>query len=195
MAGWHHWCNGHELGQAAGDGEGQGGLACCSSWVAKSWTLLSNWTTETILICKMGLLNTYHISWYKGLVNRALEIIASHGHVRSLTKWFRSPELFYSEEVSPHAIKHLRIQASAQRTQGCSSQGLHGLCKVGFQVPGMAEKREHSSRPKGDTGAQLAVGLGSKASGYVGVDFKEHHVCPIGQQASLSLQTGRKTDD
>ena len=22
MAGWHHWCNGHELGQTLGDGEG-----------------------------------------------------------------------------------------------------------------------------------------------------------------------------
>ena len=30
MARWHHWCNGHELGQTSGDGEGQGGLACCS---------------------------------------------------------------------------------------------------------------------------------------------------------------------
>ena len=24
MAGWHHWCNGHELGQTSGDGEGRG---------------------------------------------------------------------------------------------------------------------------------------------------------------------------
>ena len=24
MAGWHHWCSGHELGQTPGDGEGQG---------------------------------------------------------------------------------------------------------------------------------------------------------------------------
>ena len=31
-AGWHHWCNGHELGQTSRDGEGQGGLACCSQW-------------------------------------------------------------------------------------------------------------------------------------------------------------------
>ena len=29
MVGWHHQCNGHELGQTPGDGEGQGGLACC----------------------------------------------------------------------------------------------------------------------------------------------------------------------
>ena len=31
IAGWHHRCNEHELGQTPGDGEGQGGLACCSS--------------------------------------------------------------------------------------------------------------------------------------------------------------------
>ena len=30
VAGWHHGCNGHELGQALGDSEGQGGLACWS---------------------------------------------------------------------------------------------------------------------------------------------------------------------
>ena len=35
MAGWHHRCNGHELGQTLGDGEGQGGLACCSPWASK----------------------------------------------------------------------------------------------------------------------------------------------------------------
>ena len=32
MPGWYHWCNGHELGQILGDGERQGGLACCSPW-------------------------------------------------------------------------------------------------------------------------------------------------------------------
>ena len=26
---WYHWCNGHELGQTLGDGEGQRSLACC----------------------------------------------------------------------------------------------------------------------------------------------------------------------
>ena len=30
MAGRHHQCNEHELGQTPGDGEGQGGLVCCS---------------------------------------------------------------------------------------------------------------------------------------------------------------------
>ena len=32
VADWHHWLNGHEFEQALGDGEGQGGLACCSPW-------------------------------------------------------------------------------------------------------------------------------------------------------------------
>ena len=35
MAGWHHWCNLHELGQTSGDGEGQGGLVLCSPWGGK----------------------------------------------------------------------------------------------------------------------------------------------------------------
>ena len=35
MVGQHHRCNEHELGQTPGDGEGQGGLACCSPWGRK----------------------------------------------------------------------------------------------------------------------------------------------------------------
>ena len=35
MAGQHHWCNEHELGQTPGDGEGQGGVMCCSPWGCK----------------------------------------------------------------------------------------------------------------------------------------------------------------
>ena len=44
MVGWHHWLNGLEFGWTLGVGNGQGGLGCCSSWGAKSWTWLSNWT-------------------------------------------------------------------------------------------------------------------------------------------------------
>ena len=35
MARGHHRYNGNELGQTQGDGEGQGGLACCSPWGCK----------------------------------------------------------------------------------------------------------------------------------------------------------------
>ena len=53
MAGWHHRCNGHELGQTPGDGEGQEGLACCHPWGHKELDtterLTNNRTTLTFL--------------------------------------------------------------------------------------------------------------------------------------------------
>ena len=44
MAGWHYWLDGRESEWTPGVGDGQGGLACCNSWVAKSRTRLSDWT-------------------------------------------------------------------------------------------------------------------------------------------------------
>ena len=35
MVGWHHRLSGHEFEQTLGDGEGQGGLACCNPWGRK----------------------------------------------------------------------------------------------------------------------------------------------------------------
>ena len=32
MVGWHHPLSGHESEQTLGDGDGQGGLACCGPW-------------------------------------------------------------------------------------------------------------------------------------------------------------------
>ena len=42
MVGWHHKLNRHEFEQAPGVGDRQGSLACCSTWVTKSQTQLSN---------------------------------------------------------------------------------------------------------------------------------------------------------
>ena len=41
MAGWHHQLDGHEFEWTPGVGDGQGGLACCDSWV-RSQTRLSD---------------------------------------------------------------------------------------------------------------------------------------------------------
>ena len=43
MAGWDHWCNGHEIGQTLEDGEGQDGLVCCSWW---GHSVRYDWATE-----------------------------------------------------------------------------------------------------------------------------------------------------
>ena len=58
MAGQHHWCTGHELGQTLGDGEGQGGLTCCSPWgcrVGRDWTTTSSVTHSSCSIGQGGL--------------------------------------------------------------------------------------------------------------------------------------------
>ena len=49
MAGWHHWLNGHESEWTPGDGDGQGGLACCDSWGCKEsdTTEWLNWTESS----------------------------------------------------------------------------------------------------------------------------------------------------
>ena len=44
MAGWHRWLDGREYGWIPGVGDGQGGLVCYDPWVAKSRTLLSDWS-------------------------------------------------------------------------------------------------------------------------------------------------------
>ena len=44
--GWHHRLNGHGFGWTPGVGDGQGGLACCSSWGPKELDTIEqlNWT-------------------------------------------------------------------------------------------------------------------------------------------------------
>ena len=63
MARWHHQSNGHELGQTSGDGEGQGGLACCSPPGPKeldTTTMTTTWEAHSLLLfsskffCKKG---------------------------------------------------------------------------------------------------------------------------------------------
>ena len=42
MAGWHHQCSGHELGQTLRDGEGQGAWRAAVHGVTKSQTRLGD---------------------------------------------------------------------------------------------------------------------------------------------------------
>ena len=48
MVGWHHRLNGHGFEWTLGFGNGQGGLACCSSWAHKEsdTTEWLNWLTD-----------------------------------------------------------------------------------------------------------------------------------------------------
>ena len=46
IVGWHHQLDGHGFGWTLGIGDGQGGLACCGSWVCREsdTTEQLNWT-------------------------------------------------------------------------------------------------------------------------------------------------------
>ena len=54
MVGRHHQCNEHEIGQTPGDGEGQGGLACCSSWGRKESDTTGQLNTTTSYCISMS---------------------------------------------------------------------------------------------------------------------------------------------
>ena len=62
MAGWHHQLDGCESEWTPGDGDGQGGLACCGSWGHKEsdTTEQLNWT-EFALIHGPNILDSYAI--------------------------------------------------------------------------------------------------------------------------------------
>ena len=50
MAGWHHRLDGCEFEWTPGDGDGQGGLACCNSWGCKESDMIErlNWTEPEV---------------------------------------------------------------------------------------------------------------------------------------------------
>ena len=52
MAGWHHWLDECESEWTPGDGDGQGGLACCDSWGHKEsdTTERLNWWTRKFCV-------------------------------------------------------------------------------------------------------------------------------------------------
>ena len=39
MAGWYHWCDGHQLTQTTRDDKGQGCLVWCNPWGCKEWDI------------------------------------------------------------------------------------------------------------------------------------------------------------
>ena len=47
MVGWHHQLNGHEFEQAPEDGQGQGGLVCCSPWTHKKLDMTEQLNNRT----------------------------------------------------------------------------------------------------------------------------------------------------
>ena len=55
MTGRHHQCNGHELGETPGGGEGQGGQGCCSPWSHKESEATRGLSNNSRLLGQRGL--------------------------------------------------------------------------------------------------------------------------------------------
>ena len=73
MAGWHHWLDGREFEWTPGDGDGQGGLACCDSWGRKESDMTEqlNWTELSDIPAHWAILSSTHTrieiaSWHWG---------------------------------------------------------------------------------------------------------------------------------
>ena len=50
MVGWHHQLNGLEFEQAAGVGDGEGSLVCCSPWGPKELAMIEQLSTHTFIL-------------------------------------------------------------------------------------------------------------------------------------------------
>ena len=75
MVGWHHRLNGHGFGWTLGVGDGQGGLACCSSWDHKesdttkwlNWTdILRSGIVGLFDNSKFNFLRSQHVAFHSG---------------------------------------------------------------------------------------------------------------------------------
>ena len=82
MVGQHHLCNGHELGPSLGDGEGQGGLACCSPWGRKKSDMIQqlNNSSKSLLKQEFTLLDVIICCpdpppGMKGLFSKLIELL------------------------------------------------------------------------------------------------------------------------
>ena len=54
MAGWHHWLNEHEFERPPGDGDGQGGLVCCSPWCRKESDTTDRLNNKSVTCILLG---------------------------------------------------------------------------------------------------------------------------------------------
>ena len=66
MVGWHHRLKGHGFGWTLGVGDGQGGPACCGSWVRRESAMTErlSWTER-----KVGIKVTMRLFWLKNLID------------------------------------------------------------------------------------------------------------------------------
>ena len=98
IVGWYHRLNRHEFEQAPGDGDGQGGLACCSPWSHKEsdTTERLDWTDCRLPISYLKTFKRKETVWSKqwlikpwNMVHRAELDLGEAVVTRALWRLFR----------------------------------------------------------------------------------------------------------
>ena len=92
IAGWHHWLNGREFEWTLGVGDGQGGLACCSSWACKESDMTErlNWTEGPVAV----------LSYWFSCVRLCM--------LKQSFSSVRFSRLVVSDPLRPHKLQHAR---------------------------------------------------------------------------------------
>ena len=103
LVGWHHWLNGQGFGWTLGVGDGQGGLACCSSWshrIGHDWATELNWfaywASQVALVVKNLPANAGNL--------RDLSLIPGSGRFPWKRKWQPTPVFLPGES---HGLRSL----------------------------------------------------------------------------------------
>ena len=66
MVGWHHRFNGHGFGWTPGAGDGQGGLACCSSWGCKESDMTEQLNNSVLMMkTRLSFFQDYSLSSWR----------------------------------------------------------------------------------------------------------------------------------
>ena len=154
MAGWHHRLDGHGFKWTLGDRDGQGGLACCNSWVEKSWTRLSDWTeldwTETHqeTVCQWKLKASWIHSSTSPLTPITCQTIAQYSIFLFL--WL---QIFWKVHISPKDIlRKIGVTLSGKKGMGmawCYTRKWTSLLKMSlthFCIPNSQHNVWHDCR-------------------------------------------------
>ena len=75
MVGWHHRLNGCKFEKAPGVGDGQGGLACCSSWGCKESDTTEKLNCLPVYSLTLSPLHKHEFVFYICFVNKFISTI------------------------------------------------------------------------------------------------------------------------